>query len=161
MSADINLDNIHANVDLDGSLLNNVRVNLNGNLLNDIGVDAGLDNVQVKVNGPVSVEATIKDVIRTDSKLDARTDSKLAAHTDSKLEARTDSKVDLGLDDIRITELPPLKLEFAWRPFRFHLPVNLKFCIELLGVPLFKFSLCGETMAIGEDYQPRATEKCG
>jgi hypothetical protein len=89
-----------------------------------------------------------------------RTDSKVSAAITELPEIRTDSKVDLGLDNIRIRELPPLLLELAARPFRLHLPLNFTFCLEVLGVRLFKFSVCGEGMAIGEGYEPHKTEQC-
>ena len=101
-------------------------------------VDAGLDNIRLTELAPVRLEAAIKEIAPI----------------------RTDSKVDLGLDDIRLTELPPIQLELGMRPFRLHLPLNYSFCLELFGVRLLKFSICGEGMAIGEDYHPHATERC-
>ena len=75
----------------------------------------------------------------------------------------TESEVDLGLDNIRIRELPKidLNLEVGMRPTRVHLPVNLHFGLSVLGMELFAFNVCGETMTIVEDYVPHATEKCG
>jgi hypothetical protein len=163
MSADINLDNVNVDLTLGGTVdvgldtlmtgikadigLGNVGVKLEGG----VKVDAGLDNIQIKDLPVLRAEASIKElpVIRAEASI-----KEIPV-------IRTDSKVDLGLDDIRIRELPPFKLELAFRPVRVHLPLNYTFCIEVLGIRLFKFSLCGEGMAVAEDYQPHPTERCG
>ena len=72
----------------------------------------------------------------------------------------SESKVDLGLDDIRIRELPVINLLFQVKPIRLHFPVNLKFSMRLLGAELLSVQLCGETMVVAEDYVPHATERC-
>lgn len=103
------------------------------------GLDVGLDDIRLRELATLKVEASVKELPLI----------------------RTDSKVDLGLDDIRIRELPELKLELGFRPIRVHLPLNYSFCIELFGFRLFRFSLCGEGMAIAEDFKAHATERCG
>jgi hypothetical protein len=113
-------------------------------------IDAGLDNIRLTELAPVRLEAAIKEIAPV----------RLEASIKEIAPIRTDSKVDLGLDDIRLTELPPIQLELGMRPFRLHLPLNYSFCLELFGVRLFKFSICGEGMAISEDYHPHATERC-
>ena len=40
------------------------------------------------------------------------------------------------------------------------MPVGLKFCVSLLGLPLVSFDVCGESMVIVEDYRPHRTELC-
>jgi hypothetical protein len=93
-------------------------------------VDAGLDNIRLNNVAPITTSSTLN------------------------------AQVDLGLDDIRIRELAPVRIELSFKAFRFHLPLNYQFNIDLFGVPVFRFSLCGEGMAIGEDYVPKDTERC-
>jgi hypothetical protein len=38
--------------------------------------------------------------------------------------------------------------------------LSFKFRLEVLGVRLLELSVCGEGMAIGEDYQARKAEQC-
>ena len=106
--------------------------------LANVNADLGLDDIRLRELATIKLEAAIKELPLI----------------------RTDSKVDLGLDDIRIRELPELKLELGFRPIRVHLPLNYSFCVELFGFRLFKFSVCGEGMAIAEDYKAHATEVC-
>jgi hypothetical protein len=162
MSADINLDNINVDLALSGAAdfgldavagaLANLGVEARGGL----DLDVGLDDVRITELATIRAEASIKEIapINTNSTVDLGLD-------DVKVDLGLDNvKVDLGLDDIRIRELPPIRFELSFRPIRVHLPLNYSFCLELLGVRLFKFSVCGEGMAIGEDYQPRETERC-
>jgi hypothetical protein len=159
---DVNLNNIHAGVTLGGSL------------------DLGLDDLRLKelpelraaltalpeIRATLAASITSLPTIVTSSGLqvtalpEIRTDSALRVAISEIPTIRTESEVDLGLDDIRIRELPPIQLDLAFRPFRIHLPLNFHFCIEVLGVTLFKFALCGESMVIGEEYTPHETEKC-
>jgi len=76
-----------------------------------------------------------------------------------------DGDLDVGLDEIRILELPtieiaPLFLELGFRPTRVHFPVHLDFCFRLCGFDLMSLSVCGEAMTIIEDYHPHRTERC-
>lgn len=139
-SSDIGVDLSGTDISVGATLGGTVGTNLGGtvgaNLGGGLTLDVGLDNVRVKELPKIE------------------TDSSISVKELPKIE------VDLGLDDIRIAEFPPLQLELGFRPFRLHLPVNFKFCLEVLGVTLFKFSICGEGMAIGEDNQPRQTEQC-
>ena len=168
----VSLDHISAGITLGGGVdLSIDNITLGGGLelgLNDIHARLTLD--EVKTNSQLDANIGLAE-IKTDSRLNASlalgeitTNSRLDASvkTDSELNAavRTDSKVDLGLDDIRIRELPPVDLRFSVRPFRLHLPLNFKFCLKMLGVKLLEFSVCGEGMAISEDYEPRGTEGC-
>jgi len=181
--SNVSLGSIRAGLALSGEVdLNIDTITLNGGLdlgLDDIKAELTLTEVttnsqlhtnlrveEIKTNSQLSARLALEE-LTTNSQLNAtlKTDSALSAtlKTDSALDAavRTDSKVDLGLDDIRIRELPPLDLRFAIRPFRLHLPLNFKFCVKMLGVTLLEFSACGESMAISEDYEPRGTERCG
>ncbi len=72
----------------------------------------------------------------------------------------SDSKVNLGLDNLRIKELPKIELEFGMKPTRVHLPTHYQMCFSLLGMEMFKLALCGETMMITEPYVPHKTEEC-
>ena len=124
--------------------LDNITINAG---LDSIAINAGLDNIAIK-ELKASLEAKITQLVPIDLKL-----TELPKIV-------TDSKVDLGLDNIRIAELPPIQLELGVRPVRVHLPLNYTFCLELFGVRLFKFSICGEGMVVSEDYKPHATERC-
>jgi hypothetical protein len=100
------------------------------------GLDFDLDNIHIREIAPITLTS----------------DSKVT--TDSKL--TSDSKIDLGLDNIRIREIPRI----AINPTRVHFPVNLKFGLCTFGVELVAFSVCGESMIVIEDYVPHETEVC-
>ena len=106
------------------------------------GLDLDLDNIRIKENSPISLTST--STLTSDSKLTST------------------SKVDMGLDDIRIKELPRIDLhvETAMKPTRIHFPVNLRFGLCTLGIELLAFCVCGESMVIVEDYVPHKTEVC-
>lgn len=72
----------------------------------------------------------------------------------------SDSKLDMGLDDIRIRELPTIRIEASMKPTRVHFPVNLKFGLCALGTEVLSFTVCGESMTVVEDYTPHHTEQC-
>jgi len=106
------------------------------------GLDLDLDNIRIKEIAPISLTST--STLTSDSKLTST------------------SKVDMGLDDIRIKELPRIDLhvETAMKPTRIHFPVNLRFGLCTLGIELLAFCVCGESMVIVEDYVPHKTEVC-
>jgi hypothetical protein len=94
-----------------------------------------------------------------------------AIKTESKMEGganpiKTDSKMEGGANPIKtdssisIMKLPQIDLQLGMRPTRVHMPVGLKFCVSLLGMPLVSFDVCGESMVIVEDYTPHRTELC-
>jgi hypothetical protein len=118
-------------------------------LTTGVTVKAGLENIRIK-ELVTSVDAKISQLVPIEVK---------AAITELP-KIVTDSKVDLGLDNIRIAEFPPIQLELAVRPVRVHLPLNYTFSVELFGIKLFRFSICGEGMVVSEDYKPHATERC-
>lgn len=70
--------------------------------------------------------------------------------------------ISLGLDNIRIKELPRIELsaEIGIKPTRIHNPVDLKFCLALFGLEILSFAICGESMTIIEPYKPHKTEQC-
>jgi hypothetical protein len=150
MSARVNLGDINVDLDLSGDLdfgLDELANRLGLGVKADVGLanigvngalDVGLDDIRLKELPVIRAEASIKEIPVI----------------------RTNSKVDLGLDNIRIQELPPIRFELSFKPLRVHFPLNYSFCLELLGIRLFKFSVCGEGMVVTEDYQPRATERC-
>jgi hypothetical protein len=176
---DISLDNISANLTLSGgadlsidsiTLAGSVGLGLNDLRINALPpINAALTALPTIItNSAVNAAITHLPDINTNSLVNAaitqlptiNTVSAVNAAITQLPEIRTDSKVDLGLDNIRIQELPPLQVELAARPFRLHLPLNFTFCLEVLGVRLFKFSVCGEGMAIGEGYEPHRSEQC-
>jgi hypothetical protein len=79
---------------------------------------------------------------------------------------KTESKMEGGANPIKtdssisIMKLPQIDLQLGMRPTRVHMPVGLKFCVSLLGMPLVSFDVCGESMVIVEDYTPHRTELC-
>src|SRR5262247_2021359 len=79
---------------------------------------------------------------------------------------KTESKIEGGANPIKtdssisVMKLPQIDLQFGMRPTRVHMPVGLKFCVSLLGMPLVSFDVCGESMVIVEDYTPHRTELC-
>jgi hypothetical protein len=138
MSADINLDNVNVDLDLSG------------------GADFGLDAIAGALTSGVNASVALGlDNVKAD--VDVGLD-------DIRIKElpliRSDSKLDLGLDNIRIQELPPFRFDFSMRPIRIHLPLNYSFCVEIFGIRLFKFSVCGEGMVVTEDYHAHATERC-
>lgn len=150
MSAEVNLTDVNVEFALSGGADFGVDALANA-LTTGIKADVGLANIGITANGAVDVGLG-----------DVHADIGLGDIRLKELPTiRTDSKVDLGLDDIRIAELPPIRLEFSMRPIRIHLPVNYSFCLEVFGIRLFKFAVCGEGMAVTEDYKPHATERCG
>jgi hypothetical protein len=78
------------------------------------------------------------------------------------VELKTFSRLRMGLDDIRIKELPKIDLgvTIAMKPTRIHLPLHLRFCLSSMGMELLAFSICGEGMVVIEDYVPHRTELC-
>jgi hypothetical protein len=74
----------------------------------------------------------------------------------------TNSTVHMGLNDIRIKELPHIYLsaEMGIKPTRIHNPVDLKFCISFFGLEILSLAMCGESMTIIEPYKPHKTEEC-
>lgn len=153
-NSDIGVDLTGTDIAVGATLGGTVGANLGGtvgaNLSGGVAVDVGLDDVRIKELPKIETDSSIS--VKELPKIE--TDSTISVKELPKIE------VDLGLDNIRIAEFPPLQLELGFRPFRLHLPVNFKFCLEVLGVTLFKFSVCGEGMAIGEDNQPRQAEQC-
>jgi len=122
--------------------LDNIKLGLDN-------IKLGLDDIHIK-ELKTSLEAKITQLVPVD----------IRAAITQLPEIKTDSKVDLGLDNIRIAEFPPIQLELAVRPVRVHLPLNYTFSLELFGIKLFKFSICGEGMVVSEDYKPHASERC-
>jgi hypothetical protein len=69
-------------------------------------------------------------------------------------------ELDLGLDDVRIRELPKIDADIGIKPTRVHMPMHTQLCVSVLGIKLLKISVCGENMMITEPYRPRQTERC-
>lgn len=164
MSANINLSNIGATLDLQGSVdigLDDINATVQG------GVDIGLDTIANALTQGVKADVGLGKIgIAVGGGLDVGLGHVKAdlGLNDIRIKEvapiHADAKIDLGLDNIRIRELPPIKVELSLKPIRVHLPVNFSFCFELFGIRLFKFSICGESMTVAEDYQPHATERC-
>ncbi len=106
-----------------------------------------LSNIRIMEVQPVTLQGGAT-AIKTESKMEGGTNP---IKTESKME--TDSS-------ISIMKLPQIDLQLGMRPTRVHMPVGLKFCVSLLGMPLVSFDVCGESMVIVEDYTPHRTELC-
>jgi hypothetical protein len=107
-----------------------------------------LSDIHIKEMPTIKLETTIKEpipVIKTESKMEAKTDNKIDAKTDSV---------------ISIKELPRIDLQFGLRPQRYHMPVNLRFGMSIMGMQLLSFDICGETMFVSEDYKAHKSEEC-
>jgi hypothetical protein len=123
--------------------LDNINVDLDLSGSADIGLDeiaAALANVGVGVTVGGALDVGLANI---------------------NANANVNANANIGLNDIRINSLPKIQLEFSMRPLRVHLPLHYTFCIELFGIQLFKFSLCGEGMVVTEDFQPHPSERCG
>jgi len=127
-----------------------------------------LDNIHIKEVQPITLQGPGGTAIKTESKMEGGTNP---IKTESKVEGganpiKTESKIEGGVDPIKtdssisIMKLPQIDLQFGMRPTRLHMPVGLKFCVSLLGMPLVSFDVCGESMVIVEDYKPHRTELC-
>ena len=106
-----------------------------------------LSNIRIMEVQPVTLQGGAT-AIKTESRMEGGTNP---IKTESKVE--TDSS-------ISIMKLPQIDLQLGMRPTRVHMPVGLKFCVSLLGLPLVSFDVCGESMVIVEDYTPHRTELC-
>ena len=111
------------------------------------GLNLWLDDVEVRIKEIPSI------------KLDTAISSIPKITTDSKVDL-TLGKVDLGLDNIHIKELPRIEMKLGIEPTRVHLPSHYQICFSILGMEMFKFALCGETMLINEPFVPHETERC-
>jgi hypothetical protein len=114
------------------------------------GADLDLDNIRIKELP--RIEIGVKELPRVEIGLKEFPPTPL----------KTDSTIDMGLDNIRIKELPTVKLDadIGIKPTRVHMPMNMQFCLSLLGINLMRFSLCGENMIITEPYVARNAEEC-
>src|ERR1039457_1996956 len=102
------------------------------------GVDVGLENINVTGLPLIKLEATVKALPKI----------------------VTDNKVKMGLDDIRVKELPTVHLELSAAPTRVHYPGHSKLSAEMFGVEFFILAVSGEAMAIEESNEPHKTEIC-
>jgi hypothetical protein len=113
-----------------------------------------LSNIRIMEVQPVTLQGGAT-AIKTESKMEGGTNP---IKTESKIEGGTNPiKTD---SSISIMKLPQIDLQLGMRPTRVHMPVGLKFCVSLLGLPLVSFDVCGESMVIVEDYTPHRTELC-
>src|SRR4026208_1817711 len=111
------------------------------------GDNALLSTIRIMEVQPVTLQGGAT-AIKTESRMEGGTNP---IKTESKVE--TDSS-------ISIMKLPQSARRLGMRPTRVHMPVGLKFCVSLLGMPLVSFDVCGESMVIVEDYTPHRTELC-
>ena len=122
---------------------------LNHNM--DVSGNLGLD---VSSNANIDLDMGLDDVsIDTNSQVDMGLDN---------MKLSSDSKVDMGLDNVNIClnmgikEMPKMKV---------HIPTNYDFGLELFGIKIMNFSVCGKTMMISEDnptqmfYHPKKKEE--
>jgi hypothetical protein len=125
----------------------------------DLGLDLGLDNINVDIGQLPTITLAPIAVGITDLPPIVTTSTVAVAITELP-PIKTESTVALDLK-LAITELPKIRLEFGFKPMRVHFPTHYQFCFSVLGREVFKFALCGESMVACEDYLPHETEKCG
>jgi hypothetical protein len=118
--------------------LDDVNVHATGDPKQPIAVDLGLDNIHVKLD-PIELKLDPLDI-----KLEP-------------LELKLDPvKVDLGLDNVNVCMSVALT---QFPKMRMHMPTKYDFGVTLLGIPLVKFSVAGETMIVTQDNPPRLFQK--
>jgi hypothetical protein len=100
-------------------------------------VDMGLDDIRINNIAPITLGTT--STLTSTSAL------------------TTTNAVSLSVE-----RLPRIQLDvtMAMRPTRISFPVNYKFGVKSMGMELFCFHVCGESMMIVEDYVPRPAELC-
>ncbi len=100
-------------------------------------VDMGLDDIRINHIAPITLGTT--STLTSTSAL------------------TTTNAVSLSVE-----RLPRIQLDvtMAMRPTRVSFPVNYKFGVKSMGMELFCFHVCGESMMIVEDYVPRPAELC-
>jgi len=100
-------------------------------------VDMGLDDIRINNIAPITLGTT--STLTSTSAL------------------TTTNAVSLSVE-----RLPRIQLDvtMAMRPTRVSFPVNYKFGVKSMGMELFCFHVCGESMMIVEDYVPRPAELC-
>ncbi|MFN8668790.1 MAG: hypothetical protein U0164_16540 [Gemmatimonadaceae bacterium] len=101
------------------------------------GVDMGLDDIRINALPPITLNST--SVLTSTS----------AVTTNNALSLSVDRLPRIALD-----------VTMAMRPTRISFPVNMKFGVKSMGMELFCFHVCGESMVIVEDYVPRPAERC-
>jgi hypothetical protein len=114
---------------------------LSGDPIRPLTIDAGLDDVNVSLTGnpaePVTIAAGLDNIKVS---LTGNNGQPLA--------------VDLGLDKIcvslAVTEIPRVRV---------HVPTRYDFGFCLFGIPIFNFTLAGETMLLTQDNPPRVVHK--
>lgn len=106
-------------------------------------VDMGLDDIRINHIAPITLGTT---------------NSLTSTSTLTSTSAVTTSN-DISLS---VEKLPRIQLDvtMAMRPTRVSFPVNYKFGVKSMGMELFCFHVCGESMMIVEDYVPRPAELC-
>jgi hypothetical protein len=119
------------------------------------GVDVGADDIHVKELptiqfGTMAVNTAITAIPKIDTSVAVTAMPKIV----------TESKLALGLENIRIKELPKIELEVGVKPTRVHFPSHYKLCGSLFGAEVFSLSLCGESMVVTEPYIPHGAERC-
>jgi hypothetical protein len=100
-------------------------------------VDMGLDDIRINNIAPITLGTT--STLTSTSAL------------------TTTNAVSLSVE-----KLPRIQLDvtMGMRPTRVSFPVNYKFGVKSMGMELFCFHVCGESMMIVEDYVPRPAELC-
>jgi len=144
-AVDLDLDNIHFNVDtlppINLNLTSTNQVNSesqlaltsNSELKANLGLDAGLD---LKSNSQVDV--------KSDSNV--KTESKLSS--ESKLSFNSDSQIDVGLDNIHIKAFPEIKFRAGLLPMKLKFPVCFSWRFSMFGCEIFNIEISGESKLV-------------
>ena len=117
-------------------------------------------NLNLTSNSDVNVNSNSDVNVNSNSDVNVNSNSDVDLNSNSKVDLKSDSKVDLGLDNLRIKELPTIDLQLGLKPMRFSFPLSYKLSFSLFGKKIFDFKVCGENMAIVEDYKARKAEQC-
>jgi hypothetical protein len=109
----------------------------------DGGVDMGLDDIRINAIAPIALA----------------TNNTLNSTSTLTSTSTLNSNNALSLSVEKIPRIA-LDVTMAMRPTRVSFPVNMKFGVKSMGMELFCFHVCGESMVIIEDYVPRPAELC-
>ena len=124
-----------------------------------VGLDLGLDDIRIKELPPINLDSDSKVNLKSDSKVSLKSDSGVRLNSDSAVKLNSesgvklnsDSKLDLGLDNLRIKELPLINFQLGLKQMKLSFPLHYKLSFSLFGLKLFEFDVSGENKVIAED----------
>ncbi|WP_339802274.1 hypothetical protein [uncultured Marinobacter sp.] len=150
MSVDVPLDNIR---------IREIRIqefpdlNLDLDLGLEGGVALGLDNIQLGITELPALSVGVTELPDVNANLAVTRLPPIELATDNTL--KSDNKVDLEVG-VAVRKLPRVDIQFGFRPMRFYLPLNYRFCLTLFGHRVLELHSCGEGILISEDNEAGA-----